>query len=53
MSENFSCEKVLVEILDCQVNKLRNKEVSFFQSTMEKAPSLGFDMGYLGRHEIP
>ena len=28
VNENLSYEEVLVEILDCQVNKLRNKEFS-------------------------
>ena len=39
VKEILSCEEALLEIIDCQVMLLRNKEVAFCKSVMEKQPS--------------
>ena len=45
VDENISYEEVLVEILDCQVKRLRNKEVATVKGGMEEPPCSGSNMG--------
>ena len=48
VNENLSREEVPVEILYCQVNKLRNKEVASVKVPTEKPSSWGCNMGGKG-----